>query len=127
MIFKWQYFDNLLLTAYQLQYGPIVDVYPDDPGKITITWLNTDLFQSGELSADLEGEGEGEGEVARYVILFYGKDFGGTVRANFSISHTARRSQSKLYSLRLLKKVIEIKFFDKKPTSLTDLFWGKFT
>ena len=60
--------------------------------------------------------------MARYVILFYGKDFGGTVRANFSISHTARRSQSKLYSLRLLKKVIKIEFFDKKPTSLTDLF-----
>ena len=117
MIFKWQYFDNLLLTAYQLQYGPIVDVYPDDPGKITITWLNTDLFQSGELSADLAGEGEGEGEreVARYVILFYGKDFGGTVRANFSISHTARRSQSKLYSLRLLKKSLRSNFLIRNP------------
>lgn len=94
----------MFYTAYQLQFGPEVTAYPDSPGKITLTWLNTYLFRY-ENNTVVRGTTptmmSDDSPVASYRIYMKGKDKQDVLRVNISYEFEAPRVNSKCYDVYL--------------------------
>jgi len=76
-----------------------VNVDPSQPGSVTVTWLNTNLFQNKSGLTSSNTTHNTRDDIANYTIRFIGKDDKNYIRVNVTLSHAASRSNSELLVL----------------------------